>query len=87
MFLSVLTLHCQNGLTQFNAVLVGTVVVSLWPVVGGGQLTPRVWGLVVVGAAVSVIVDRATAGFLSGVKASHHSTDKVRLRVAWEALL
>ena len=85
--MSDLTLHCQNGLTQFNAVLVGTVVVSLWPVVAGGELTPRVWGLVVVGAAVSIIVDRATAGFLSGVKASHHSTDKVRCGVVGEALL
>ena len=26
---------CQNGLTQFNGVLVGTVVISLWPVLAG----------------------------------------------------
>jgi len=66
----------QNGLTQFNGVLVGTVVISLWPVLAGGELTPTVWALVVIGSATTVIVDRAVAGFLAGVKASHHSTDK-----------
>jgi len=107
----------QNGLTQFNGVLVGTVVISLWPVLAGGELTPTVWALVVIGAATTVIVDRshqnlveevkntleclfseqlvasilknrftpkkivfrAVAGFLAGVKASHHSTDKESL--------
>ena len=76
----------QNGLTQFNGVLVGTVIISLWPVLvgkqnqikselfemslygsglfvlssspAGGQLSPTVWTLVVIGSATTVIVDR-----------------------------
>merc|ERR1719150_718143 len=61
----------QNGLTQFNAVLVGTVVISLWPAITGGSLTVRVWNMVIAGAAATVIVNRAVAGFLAGVRASH----------------
>jgi len=61
----------QNGLTQFNAVLVGTVLISLWPAITGGSLTLRVWLLAVAGAAATVILDRAVAGFLTGVRASH----------------
>jgi len=61
----------QNGLTQFNAVLVGTVLISLWPALTGGSLTLRVWLMAVGGAAATVILDRAVAGFLAGVRASH----------------
>jgi len=61
----------QNGLTQFNAVLVGTVLVSLWPAITGGSLTVRVWLLAVAGAAATVILERAVAGFLAGVRTSH----------------
>ena len=69
----------------------GLFVLSSSP--AGGQLSPTVWTLVVIGSATTVIVDRkvkrsffffclesfccrAVAGFLAGVKASHHSTDK-----------
>ena len=70
----------------------GLFVLSFSP--AGGQLSPTVWTLVVIGSATTVIVDRkvkrsffgfvcfesfccrAVAGFLAGVKASHHSTDK-----------
>merc|ERR550532_2084817 len=48
----------QNGLTQFNAVLVGTVLISLWPALTGGSLTLRVWLMAVGGAAATVILDR-----------------------------
>merc|ERR550532_1800311 len=61
----------QNGLTQFNAVLVGTVLISLWPALTGGSLTLRVWLMAVGGAAATVILDRVVAGFLAGVRASH----------------
>jgi len=59
----------QSGLTQFNGVLVGTVVLSLWP----GELTARVWAAVLLGAALTVVVHRAVGGFLAGVKAPHHT--------------
>jgi len=61
----------QNGLTQFNSVLVGTVLIPLWTPITGGSLTVRVWVLVIGGAALAVVVDRALAGFLAGVQASH----------------
>jgi len=59
-----------NGLTQFNAVLVGSVMISLWPTVAHEQLNLRTWLVVLLGAAISVIVNSACAGFLSGVHSS-----------------
>ena len=40
------------------------MVVSLWPVLTGGDLSPGLWVLVVVGAGAAVVVDRAVAAFL-----------------------
>jgi len=71
----------QNGLTQFNAVLIGTVLISLWPAITGGVLTPRVWLIAAGGAAATVILDRAVAGFLAGVQASHFTPGGGRTQI------
>merc|ERR1719507_447435 len=64
------TNQIANGLTQFNAVLVGSVMISLWPTVAKEELSLRVWLVVLLGASISVVVNSACAGFLSGVHSS-----------------
>ena len=55
----------QDGITQFNAVLVGSVVMSLKPVFAGGDLDLMTWLMVLAGASTSVIVQTGLGNILS----------------------
>jgi urea transporter len=59
----------QDGITQFNAVLVGSVVFSLYPLLYQGLLDQRTWVMVLVGSAASVFVQTALGNFLASIKA------------------
>ncbi|XP_023325637.1 urea transporter 2 [Eurytemora carolleeae] len=60
----------QDGLTQFNGVLVGSVTFSLYPAIFGGVLDLRSWSITVLGSVISVPIQVALVGLLQGVKAS-----------------
>jgi len=59
----------QNGITQFNAVLVGCVVMSLYPLLYNGSLDIRTWVFVIAGAALSVIVQAALGNWFNSIQA------------------
>jgi urea transporter len=59
----------QDGVTQFNAVLVGSVLMSLYPALHAGELSVKVWLLVLLGAAATVIVQTSLGNILASVKA------------------
>lgn len=68
----------QDGLTQFNGVLVGSVVFALYPVLYGGTHDIRMWIITMVGAVLSVPIQVALGGILNGAKASFIEMDGQR---------
>ncbi|XP_042869194.1 urea transporter 2-like [Penaeus japonicus] len=57
-----------NGLTNFSAVLVGTVITSVYPLIGHQPLPAPVWGYMIAGAAFSVCLLSALAAILAPTK-------------------
>ena len=71
----------QEGITQFNAVLVGSVVMSLKPVFAGGDLGLMTWLLVLFGAAASVVVQTALGNILARKVTSNNAPTAGNLNI------
>ncbi|CAG7699408.1 unnamed protein product [Allacma fusca] len=60
--------HIQSGLTTFNAVLIGSVTVSLWSPTFGVAVPLKLWVFIILGAIFSVFITSALTNLFSSYK-------------------